>query len=125
MALAKRIVPQSLLGRSLLMILLPLLLLQAVTFQIFYGSHIEVVSRRLSSAIAGEVAFTVEAMGRFDDQADSSWLLDRARLRFGLEMSFEAGAHLGVWMRTWRRHSERLFALHSPWIGLQILGQFL
>ena len=96
MALAKRIVPQSLLGRSLLMILLPLLLLQAVTFQIFYGSHIEVVSRRLSSAIAGEVAFTVEAMGRFDDQADSSWLLDRARLRFGLEMSFEAGAHLGV-----------------------------
>ena len=48
--------PQSLLGRSLLMILLPLVLLQAVTFQMFYGSHLDIVSRRLSAAIAGEIA---------------------------------------------------------------------
>ena len=48
--------PRSLLGRSLLMILLPLVLLQAVALQMFYGSHLDVVSRRLSGAIAGEIA---------------------------------------------------------------------
>ena len=47
--------PRSLLGRSLLMILVPLVLLQAVALQIFYGSHLDIVSRRLSAAIAGEI----------------------------------------------------------------------
>ena len=50
----KRFLPRSLLGRSLLMILLPLVLLQAVALQIFYGSHLDVVSRRLSGGVAGE-----------------------------------------------------------------------
>jgi two-component system osmolarity sensor histidine kinase EnvZ len=49
----KRLMPRSLLGRSLLMILIPLLALQVVTFQVFYGSHVDIESRRLTSAIAG------------------------------------------------------------------------
>ena len=44
----RKVLPRSLLGRSLLMILLPLVLLQAVALQIFYGSHLDIVSRRLS-----------------------------------------------------------------------------
>ncbi len=44
----RKVLPRSLLGRSLLMILLPLVLLQAVALQIFYGSHLDVVSRRLT-----------------------------------------------------------------------------
>ncbi len=49
----RKVLPRSLLGRSLLMILLPLVLLQAVALQIFYGSHLDVVSRRLTSARGG------------------------------------------------------------------------
>jgi two-component system osmolarity sensor histidine kinase EnvZ len=88
----KALVPRSLLGRSLLMILIPLLLLQAVTFQIFYGSHLEIVSRRLSSAVAGEVAMTVQLMNRFPEEKDQAWILARARGRFGLDMTFEPDA---------------------------------
>ena len=58
MTWVKRFMPKSLLGRSLLMILIPLVALQAVTFQMFYGSHLDIVSRRLSAAIAGEIALT-------------------------------------------------------------------
>ena len=47
----KRFFPRSLLGRSLLMILLPLVLLQAVALQIYYGSHLDLVSRRLSGGV--------------------------------------------------------------------------
>ena len=90
----KRFVPKSLLGRSLLMILAPLVALQAVTFQIFYGSHLDVVSRRLSSAIAGEIAVTTELMNRFPDQQDHEWILRRAAQRFGLEMRLDNAATL-------------------------------
>ncbi len=88
MNLMKRLVPKSLLGRSLLMILIPLVALQAVTFQIFYGSHLDVVSRRLSSAIAGEIAMTARLINRFPGQQDHDWILARAFERYGLEMHF-------------------------------------
>ena len=43
----KRVLPRSLLGRSLLMILIPLVLLQAVALQVYYGGHLNLVYRRL------------------------------------------------------------------------------
>ena len=96
----KRFVPKSLLWRSLLMILIPLVALQAVTFQIFYGSHLDVVSRRLSAAIAGEISMTARLMNRFPGQQDHDWILARARERFGLEMRLEPGATLVPVART-------------------------
>src|ERR1035438_42839 len=90
----KRLMPKSLLGRSLLMILIPLVALQAVTFQIFYGSHLNIVSRRLSAGIAGEIALTTELMDRFPGQENHDWILARARRRLGLEISLEPGAEL-------------------------------
>jgi two-component system, OmpR family, osmolarity sensor histidine kinase EnvZ len=96
----KRLLPRSLLGRSLLMILLPMVMLQAVTFQLFYGSHLDIVSRRLSAAIAGEIALTVQLMNRFPDQRDHDWILARAHEWLGLEISLEPGAKLADPRRT-------------------------
>ncbi len=92
--LKRRILPRSLLGRSLLMILLPLVLLQAVALQIFYGSHLDVVSRRLSGAVAGELAFTLDAMRRFPGEENRDWILMSARDQFGLAMELKPGAIL-------------------------------
>jgi two-component system, OmpR family, osmolarity sensor histidine kinase EnvZ len=90
----KRLKPKSLLGRSLLMILLPLVALQAVTFQIFYGTHVDIISRRLSAGIAGEIALTAQLMNRFPDTSDNNWIIARAQERLGLEISLEPGATL-------------------------------
>src|SRR3979490_3434886 len=90
----KRFMPKSLLGRSLLMILIPMVALQAVTFQMFYGSHLDIVSRRLSAAIAGEIAFTTQLMNRLPGQPEHNWILTRAQQRLGLEISLEPGAKL-------------------------------
>ena len=54
--LARRILPRSLLGRTLLIVLIPLIIVQAVAMQIFYGTHLNLVSRRLSAAVTGEIA---------------------------------------------------------------------
>jgi two-component system osmolarity sensor histidine kinase EnvZ len=90
----RKVLPRSLLGRSLLMILVPLVLLQAVALQIFYGSHLDVVSRRLSSAVGGEIAYTLELLRRFPDAADRAWILQRANSEFELDMNIEPGARL-------------------------------
>jgi two-component system, OmpR family, osmolarity sensor histidine kinase EnvZ len=90
--LIKRILPRSLLGRSLLMILLPLVLLQAVALQMFYGSHLDIVSRRLSGGVAGELAYTLELLNRFPD--DQDWILRLAHEQFDLVLQMEPGAIL-------------------------------
>ena len=90
--LVKRAVPRGLLGRSLLIVLVPLVLLQAVAFTFFYGGHLDLVSRRLSGAIAGEIAQTVELLGRFPGEQDS--ILRSAWLEFETPMRIVAGGTL-------------------------------
>jgi len=67
-----------LLGRTLLIVLVPLIVVQVVALQIFYGSHLDIVSRRLSSGIAGEIGTTINLLGRFSDPADQAWVLQTA-----------------------------------------------
>jgi len=74
----KRVLPRSLLGRSLLIVLIPLVIVQAVALQIFYGSHLNLVSRRFAAAIAGEIATTAELLGRYPSPADQNWILTNA-----------------------------------------------
>jgi two-component system osmolarity sensor histidine kinase EnvZ len=90
----KRLMPRSLLGRTLLIMLIPLVLVQAIALQLFYGSHLNIVSRRLSSAIAGEIAYTVELLHQFQAPADREWVLQMAREQFTLDIRLEPGAHL-------------------------------
>jgi len=90
----KRFLPRSLLGRTLLIMLVPLVLVQAVALQIFYGSHLDIVSRRLSSGIAGEIASTVDLMRYFNTPADREWALQMARDEFLLDMKLEPDAVL-------------------------------
>jgi two-component system osmolarity sensor histidine kinase EnvZ len=90
----KAILPRSLLGRSLLMILVPLVLLDLVALQMFYGSHISVVSRRFAGSVSGEIAVTIDLLRRYPEPADQAWLLQRVHQKYGLEMDLEPGAIL-------------------------------
>ncbi|HTI83321.1 MAG TPA: ATP-binding protein [Acetobacteraceae bacterium] len=90
--LARRVLPRSLLGRSLLMILLPLMLLEAVALQLFYGSHLDVVSRRLTGSVAAELAYTLELMNRYPQ--DEQWILRTVARQFDLAVRLEPGVTL-------------------------------
>lgn len=90
----RRLMPRSLLGRSLLIILLPLVLLQAVVWQIFYRSHLDILSRRLSMAIAGEIGGIVELLERFPGDADRAWIIKGAWDRSDLKVSVQPPATL-------------------------------
>lgn len=87
--------PRGLLGRSLLIILLPLLILQGVALQIFYGSHLDVISRRLAAAVAGELGFVIELLQRDPSAEHRAWVFREVAWRFNMAMAFEQGATLG------------------------------
>ncbi len=55
----KQLMPRGLLARSIIIIVAPMVLLQIVTTFLFMERHSELVTRRLSRAVAGEVAFAV------------------------------------------------------------------
>ncbi len=91
---ARKVLPRSLLGRSLLIILVPLVTVQAVALMLFYGSHLELISRRLSNAVSGEIAQTIRLLDATDDSASQAWLLRGAEQDFELRMHITRGARL-------------------------------
>jgi len=58
----KRFLPQTLLGRSLMIIVMPLILLQVVSAYIFYERHWYTITRHLASSLAGEIGVIIHLM---------------------------------------------------------------
>lgn len=114
----KRFVPRGLLGRSLLIVLVPLVVLQGVAFTFFYGGHLDLVSRRLSGAVAGEIAQTVGLLMRFP--GEQAAVLRSAWLTFELPMRVEAGAVLGrdTHVNQWGPMDDDLAAALQQKLGL-------
>ena len=83
----KRILPRSLLGRTLLIVLIPLIVVQAVALQIFYGAHLNLVTRRLTAAVTGEIVTTIALLERAPDAAGRAWALENAWTAFEIRMS--------------------------------------
>lgn len=52
----KKVLPRSLLGRSLLILVVPVLLIQVITTYIFFDRHWEKMTARLAFAVAGEIS---------------------------------------------------------------------
>src|SRR6478736_1808385 len=93
MAALRRFLPRSLLARSVLIILAPMLVLQAVALQLFYGAHLDIISRRLAGGVAGDVAFVAEMMRR-EDPESYPWIFREASWRLDLALAFEPDARL-------------------------------
>ncbi|KDM67370.1 ATP-binding protein [Acidiphilium sp. JA12-A1] len=82
----RKILPRSLFGRTLLIVILPLILLEGVALQIFYGSHLDVLSRRLAGSVAGEIAFVLDQAALHP--ASSARIFAHAGQRFQFRFHF-------------------------------------
>lgn len=89
-----RLAPRTLFGRSLLVVVLPLVILQIVLSIIFYNRHWDTVTRWLASGVAGEVALVSEELEATRDPVLERQIMDRARRHTDLRFSFEPGATL-------------------------------
>ena len=79
----KRFLPRSLLGRSLLIIVTPLVLLQVVSALIFFESHWNKVSLRLARGLAGDIASLVDVMDENPGPENRKWIFDLAARNMG------------------------------------------
>lgn len=91
--LARNLLPRGLLGRTVLIVLLPLVALQAVALQLFYGNHLDVISRRLTAGLAGDVAFVAHLI-ETETEERRALILREGNWRLGLALGYEPGARL-------------------------------
>jgi len=96
----RRMAPSGLLGRSLLIIMVPMILLQVVTAVVFYERHWDTVMRRLAIAIAGDLATVRDLLhDAAGDDTRRARAFRMARHNFDLMITVDRGATLppGPW----------------------------
>jgi two-component system osmolarity sensor histidine kinase EnvZ len=95
----KRVLPRSLWGRSLLILILPLVITELLATWIFYDRVWDTVERRLSSAVAGDIGFTLNILASANSPAERSMMLARAEDVTELVYAFRAGETLPAGMQ--------------------------
>ena len=87
--LIKGLLPRSLLGRSLMIIVTPLVLLQVVSGFIFYESHWDKVTLRLARNLAGDIASVITLLRQ--DPGNSESIFDMAAEHMEMRLHVKTG----------------------------------
>lgn len=90
----KPYLPKSLLGRSVMIIVMPLILLQVISATIFFENHWSKVGRRLALSVTGELALMIDKVRTAPDAATLEDILADFRSVLQLDATFAPGAVL-------------------------------
>ena len=85
----KKILPKSLLGRTLLIIVTPLVLLQLVSATVFYESHWRKVSRSMARSLAGDISALIELLHQDHSPQGITAIRELAANNMGLVVTLE------------------------------------
>lgn len=103
--LSKRLLPRSLFGRWLLLLVGPVVVLQALLTYIFYERHWDTVTRRLALGLAGEIAVVIDTRSQNPDPTVLGDLLVRMQRSLEIEITFSPGAGFPANVPAPRRYS--------------------
>ncbi|MDB5482665.1 MAG: sensor histidine kinase [Caulobacteraceae bacterium] len=90
----KRLTPTSLFGRSLLIIVLPVALMQIAVTYVFFDAHWQTVNSHLTEGLAGDVALILQTYEEDPSAASLKRLEDRAQANLDLSIMFQDGGVL-------------------------------
>jgi two-component system osmolarity sensor histidine kinase EnvZ len=90
----KRQLPKTLFGRSLLIIVLPVAIMQIAVTYIFFDAHWQTVTARLSEGLAGDIAWAVESYQEDPSEPAFAKLSSRAEESMGLSIALQPGKTL-------------------------------
>ncbi len=90
----KRLLPGTLFGRALLIMVTPVVLTQMVATWIFYERHWENITRRLSFAVAAEIGLVIDSLEFAPDQSARNRIFDESERLADLLITLEPGARL-------------------------------
>ncbi|MDD9901079.1 MAG: ATP-binding protein [Alphaproteobacteria bacterium] len=115
----RKVMPRTLFGRSLLIILAPVLLLQMIVAYIFYDRHWDAMTDRLTYALAAEIDYVLRELEGAKGEADIQRVVERALESLDLKVSLEEGKiegqeYIPPGPAVWREIGRRLgTALHN------------
>ena len=92
--LFKRLLPRTLFGRALLIIVTPALLMQAVTAFIFYERHWDTMTRRLVWSVAGDIGLVLRQIDAADVAGSVARLQDDAAALLDFGITYQPGVAL-------------------------------
>ena len=90
----KRMLPNTMFGRALLLIVMPLVLVQAISAWVFYTRHWETVAHRFAADVAAEIFLLAESAKLAVSDAQLHRLMAQAGAQTEIQFSFEHGAEL-------------------------------
>jgi two-component system osmolarity sensor histidine kinase EnvZ len=90
----RRFLPRSLLGRAVLIIVTPLILLQVISTWVFYDRHYDTITKRLAQGLAGDVAAVISLMERDPSLQQRREAFQLARSAMQLQLSLTEGSAL-------------------------------
>lgn len=90
----KRVLPTTMFGRSLLLIVMPLVLVQAISAWVFYTRHWETVANRFADDVAAEIAMVGESLTLAKTDAEKALLMRKAQARTEIAFFLDFGAAL-------------------------------
>jgi len=93
-SLIKRILPRSLFGRSVLIIVTPMVLLQVISTWVFYDRHYSNVTKRLAQGLAGDIGAVIQMMIRNPGSVERLQTFRLAQRTMNLTLNFEKGTRL-------------------------------
>jgi len=99
--LMKSILPRSLFGRSLIILVTPLILVQVVLGYIFFDRHTETILRLLSHTISGDIQLVVEMV---EDGQNFTRVAELAHQNLMLDLKLRPGERLnrvGIYKSNW------------------------
>jgi len=92
--LLRRMLPRSLFGRSMLILVTPVILIQIVTTLFFIDRHWSKVTGRLSDSVAGEIAVIAQALEDGADRERLTRIIGYTAEYLSLEIEYREGASL-------------------------------
>src|SRR5436305_15039778 len=90
----KRLLPRGLFGRSLIIIVAPMVLLQGIVTYIFFERHYDVMLARMGRGAAADVVFLTNLEEQYPTGSERQALLGMAASDLGYRVSIQPGQHL-------------------------------
>ena len=92
----KKFLPRTLLGRSVLILLIPLIVLQIIVTLIFYNRHWDTITRHRTINFAGDIALLVESFEKFNSTENQEWFLNHASNKLQVQSIFKPNKEINV-----------------------------
>jgi two-component system osmolarity sensor histidine kinase EnvZ len=90
----KRILPRGLFGRSLIIIIAPMVMLQGVVTYAFFVRHYAIVTRHMAEGAAADIAYLIALKQSSASSTQPNQLLNTAARSLGYRISFSSGQRL-------------------------------